>query len=95
MNENNEGYYDKEGFFILPDGDFIDPYGYYFDQEGYDEFGGYYDDDGYYVPGEEYEDEYYEKYDVDHFIPESLEQEAERLAPFNEHVYPAIAWLKE
>ena len=36
MNENNEGYYDKEGFFILPDGDFIDPYGYYFDAEGYD-----------------------------------------------------------
>ncbi|CDW85420.1 UNKNOWN [Stylonychia lemnae] len=61
MEANKEGKYDEDGFFVLPNGDFIDPYGYYFDEEGYDNFGGYYDDDGYYVPGEEYHDEYYEK----------------------------------
>jgi hypothetical protein len=32
MEEKNEGYYDKDGFFIMPQGDFIDPYGYYFDE---------------------------------------------------------------
>jgi hypothetical protein len=53
------GYYDEDGFYVLEDGSFYDPWGYYFDDHGYDEFGGYYDDDGYYVPGEEYEEEYY------------------------------------
>lgn len=58
----NEGYYDKDGFYVLADGSFYDPSGYYFDQNGYDEFGGYYEN-GYYVPGEGYEDEYYRKYE--------------------------------
>jgi hypothetical protein len=42
-------------------GDFYDPNGYYFDQEGYDEFGGYYDDDLVYFPGPGYEEEYYKR----------------------------------
>lgn len=95
MDKNQEGYYDDDGFFILPNGECIDPYGYQFDDEGYDEFGGYYDDDGYYVPGEGYEEEYYGKYEVQSYIPETLEQEAERLAPFTEHVSPAIEWLNQ
>ena len=33
-----EGHYDEQGFYILGDGSFYDPYGYYFDHEGYDEF---------------------------------------------------------
>ena len=31
--------------------DFYDPDGYYFDQDGFDEFGGYYDSKGLYFPG--------------------------------------------
>jgi len=27
----NEGYYDKDGFYVLADGSFYDPSGYYFD----------------------------------------------------------------
>jgi hypothetical protein len=57
-----KGYYDKYGFFILEDGSFYDPYGYYFDAEGYDEYGGFYDDYGYYVPGDDYAEEYYRSY---------------------------------
>jgi hypothetical protein len=34
--ELKEGYQDELGFYILPDGDFYDPWGYYFDAEGYD-----------------------------------------------------------
>ena len=60
--EEQEGYYDDFGFYILPDGDFYDHNGYYFDKEGYDEFGGYYDGLSY-VPGAEYEEEYYKKYE--------------------------------
>ena len=44
-----EGKFDEDGFYILADGDFYDPLGYYFDKQGYDETGGHYDDDGYYV----------------------------------------------
>ena len=44
--------YDDFGFYNLPDGDFYDPDGYYFNKEGYDEFGGYYEHDNCYVPGE-------------------------------------------
>ena len=45
-----EGKFDEDGFYILKDGDFYDPLGYYFDKEGFDESGGRYDDQGYYVP---------------------------------------------
>lgn len=44
------GKYDEYGFYILPDGDFYDPDGVYFDAEGYDEFEGYYEG-LYYYPG--------------------------------------------
>lgn len=57
-----KGDYDEDGFYVLEDGTFFDPWGYKFDAEGYDEFGGYYDDDGHYVPGEGYEEEYYKNY---------------------------------
>lgn len=34
--DDGEGHYDKDGFYILPDGSFYDPYGYYFSEDGYD-----------------------------------------------------------
>jgi hypothetical protein len=45
----------------LPDGDFYDPNGYYFDKNGFDEYGGYYEG-LYYQPGPGYEAEYYKRY---------------------------------
>lgn len=41
--EASEGKYDKDGFYILPDGSFYDYQGYYFNKEGFDENGGFYD----------------------------------------------------
>lgn len=49
------GEYDDDGFYRLPDGDFYDPDGIYFNKEGKDEYGGSYDKDLNYIPGEEYE----------------------------------------
>lgn len=40
--EKYNGQYDKDQFYILPDGDFFDPYGYYFDKDGCDNIGGFY-----------------------------------------------------
>ena len=40
------------GFYNLPNGDFYDPDGWYFDKDGYDQFGGKYDDDNNYIPGQ-------------------------------------------
>ena len=37
------GKFDKDGFYILPGGDFFDSYGYYFDKSGHDSLGGFYD----------------------------------------------------
>lgn len=34
--DHGDGYYDKDGFYILPDGSFYDTYGYYFGPDGYD-----------------------------------------------------------
>ena len=62
LKEENNGYYDDDGFCIMENGEFFDPWGYKFDPDGYDEYGGYYDDDGVYVPGSGYEDEYYKNY---------------------------------
>ena len=62
--EAYNGSYDKDGFYILPDGDFFDQQGYYFDKEGYDENGGFYDDDnGEYVspPDDEEFADYYDE----------------------------------
>lgn len=70
--DHGDGYYDKDGFYILSDGSFYDTYGYYFGPDGYDQYGGYYDDDGQYVPGDDYEEEYYEKYHQESYIPETL-----------------------
>lgn len=47
---NPDGTFDEDGFYILKEGDFYDPLGYYFDKDGYDESGGRYDDDGFYIP---------------------------------------------
>ena len=41
--EANEGKYDNDGFYILPDGSFYDYQGYYFDKDGFDANGGFYD----------------------------------------------------
>jgi hypothetical protein len=47
------GFYDEQGFYILPNNQgFYDPDGYKFNELGFDEFGGHYDNDGYYHPGE-------------------------------------------
>ena len=61
--EAYEGYYDNDGFYILPEGDFFDKDGYYFDREGFDENGGFYDEDnGEYVPPPE-DDDFADYYD--------------------------------
>jgi hypothetical protein len=67
IEEKHEGSYDDDGFYILEDGSFFDPWGYKFSmaEDGYcyDEFGGYYDDYGYYVPGKDHEEAYYDNYE--------------------------------
>ena len=50
--EDTKGEYDKDGFFITPNGSFWDPDGVYFNKEGYDKHGGRYDSEGEYIPGE-------------------------------------------
>jgi len=45
-----EGEYDASGFYIYPDGSFLDSDGYFFDKWGYDELGGFYDDSNIYHP---------------------------------------------
>ena len=62
--EAQPGKYDKDGFYILKDGDFYDDQGYYFDKDGYDENGGFYDEEtGEYVPPPENDDfaDYYDE----------------------------------
>ena len=41
--QNRKGKYDEDGFYILEEGDFYDPNGYYFDIKGFDATGGSYD----------------------------------------------------
>ena len=61
--EKHEGKYDNDGFYILKDGDFFDPYGYYFDENGLDEVGGFYSNEtNEYVQPSEYENQGYEDY---------------------------------
>ena len=55
------GQLDKDGFHVLPEGDFYDPNGYYFDVEGYDQYGGYYEN-GVYMPDYQCAAEYFENY---------------------------------
>lgn len=45
------GHLDGDGFYILDDGGFYDPLGYYFDKNGFDALGGKYDERGVYVAG--------------------------------------------
>ena len=51
----------------MPDGDFFDHHGYYFDMEGLDEVGGFYEEkSGVYIPPPEFNaeeelDEYYDE----------------------------------
>ena len=49
--EDTKGEYDKDGFFVTPNGSFWDPDGVYFNKEGYDKHGGRYDSEGEYIPG--------------------------------------------
>ena len=55
--ENKDGKYDGDGFFILKGGDFYDPLGYYFDQDGFDAAGGSYDNEGFYISPTHFEEE--------------------------------------
>ena len=50
FNDEIEGEYDEEGFFVTPDGSFWDP------NEGYDKHGGYYEN-GEYIPGKGWDEE--------------------------------------
>ena len=65
--ESQEGKYDKDGFYILPGGDYYDDQGFYFDKDGYDELGGYYDKDS---------GEYVAPPDIDH-IDKDLQEYAD------------------
>ena len=105
IQEKYKGYIDDDGFYVLedengnPKGSFFDIYGYYFDEDGYDEFGGYYDGHDY-VPGDYYFDEYYMNYG--HYPDEKLldieeEEEVkipkidnEELEVKYQHVIPAV-----
>ena len=58
-----EGKYDKDGFYILPEGDFFDCFGYYFDKEGVDNIGGFYQDGtGEYISPDAYDEDVYQDY---------------------------------
>lgn len=50
--EYPDGKFDEDGFYLLKDGDFFDPFGFYFDTNGFDAEGGSYDNQGYYRRGE-------------------------------------------
>ena len=56
FNDDTEGEYDEEGFFITPNGSFWDPDGIYFNNEGYDKHGGFYEN-GIYIPGKGWDEE--------------------------------------
>ena len=85
-NEETEGEYDEDGFFVTPNGSFWDPDGVYFNKKGLDKHGGYYDDNGVYMPGKgwdkdnncyesEKEDDYDEYYNDDEFHGEHIKNE--------------------
>ena len=69
-------------------GDFYDNNGFYFDEEGYDEFGGYYEGLNY-VPGKAYEEEYYKRLNEEN-EKERQYREAIRLENIFNHVNPCI-----
>ena len=43
------GHYDEDGFYILDEGGFYDPVGFYYDKDGVDAIGGFYSSSGVYV----------------------------------------------
>jgi hypothetical protein len=43
MKQHPDGKEDEDGFYVLKDGDFFDPFGFYFDVDGFDVTGGSYD----------------------------------------------------
>ena len=49
--EKQKGKMDADGFYILEEGGFYDPNGYYFNKKGFDANGGSYDEDGVYIHG--------------------------------------------
>jgi hypothetical protein len=63
LEKEGKGTFDADGFLILNDGGYYDPWGYKFSHKDKDEngneiwkddYGGYYGVDGNYVPGPEY-----------------------------------------
>lgn len=48
--EKLAGKYDEDGFYLLKDGGYYDPLGWYFDAKGLDAEGGRYSDAGVYIP---------------------------------------------
>ena len=44
--KRKEGKFDEDGFFILTEGGFYDPAGYYYNKDGKDAVGGYYNEKG-------------------------------------------------
>jgi hypothetical protein len=49
-----DGTFDEDGFFMLKDGSFYDPHGFFFDSDGLDSAGGSYDKEGYYISPAQY-----------------------------------------
>ena len=84
------GKYDEDDFYLLEDGSFYDPLGYFFDQDGFDEVFGFYDEHGYYVaPEEEYEnDEYGDEED------DGQDAQLRREVEMSEHITPGQLFIK-
>lgn len=58
------GDYDNDGFYILKNKDFFDPYGFYFNTEGQDLIGGFYcESTGVYISPHNYDEDYQDYYD--------------------------------
>ena len=47
--EKFPGHYDDDGFYILNEGGFYDPAGFYYDKNGVDAIGGFYNNSGVYI----------------------------------------------
>jgi hypothetical protein len=90
---------EDEFFFEFKDGSFYDKYGYFFDENGVDEYGGYYEsfEDGeqkelmvhFYVPNPDFEVEYILPEDGEDFdfVHEEVEFTEEGRAEYEEHLY--------
>jgi hypothetical protein len=94
------GNLDQDGFYILKDGSFYDPFGFYFDQNGLDEAGGKYDDEGYYVSPFDLDLDARELYgsedDEEDYMQDETPQDAlERQAIIEEHVVMASSWARK